>query len=459
MKTSADSGSTADLIGRMELLVRENNEAVRRIGRVDHVTLLPNRVQFLDDFARHSAACERPHLVLVALAEARHFNEILRALGHSYSEDFVREGAARLLGLLPAGSPVYHVSVLSFAFFAEGGTTAEPPPVVADIVTRFQEPIRCHGIPINSRIGVGVTPLDDTAAAANEMLRSALAAAQDSRRGFDGWAWYDRTSDDAHKRSFRILAKLPEALAAADRLALHFQPRIAMQRGNCIGAEALIRWTDAELGVVSPAEFVPLAETTALITPLTGWVIRHATRAVAGWQKTHPGLRISINISPKNLEEPEFVDSMLWQTEAAGVDPALVELEFTEGTLASNPRLMLQQLGRLRSRGFDIAIDDFGSGYSNMSYLGQLPAQYLKIDQSFVRTLDSDGKNRVLVRSIIDLAHALDYRVVAEGVETQSAYDTLAGWGCDEGQGYLMSRPLPEPAFLDWLHAGWRRKI
>ena len=177
-----------------------------------------------------------------------------------------------------------------------------------------------------------------------------------------------------------------------------------------------------------------------------------------GWQGQRPGLRISVNVSPRNLEEPRFVDDLAEEVARAGLDPRLVELEFTEGTLAANPRLMLEQLGRLSAGGFDIAIDDFGSGYSNMSYLGRLPARYLKIDQSFVRTLETDRKNQLLVKAIIDLAHALDFHVVAEGIETVPAFRMLADWGCDEGQGYLMSRPLAEAGFLQWLGAAPARR-
>ena len=448
---AASSGSTADIVARLEALARESAMA---LGRVDHVTRLPNRVQFVDDFAMQSKSGGNSRLILVTLADARHFNEILRALGHAYSEDFVREGAARLVAMLPDSVQLYHVSVLSFAFFTDCPQFAEPPPIVQEIVDRFREPIRCLDIPINSKVGVGISALDEGASTPSELLRSTLAAAQDSRRSFDGWAWYDKNSDEAHRRAFRILTDLPSALAASDQLSLHYQPRICMKRGACIGAEALIRWAHPDMGNVPPAEFVALAESTALITRVTEFVVRTAAAAVSAWQREHSGIRVSVNISPKNLEEPDFVDLLLWETEAAGVDPALFELEFTEGTLAANPSLMRDQLGRLRDKGFDIAIDDFGSGYSNMSYLSLLPAKYLKIDQSFIRPLESGRKNQLLVRSIIDMAHALDYHVVAEGIESRDIYNMLSGWGCEQGQGYYMSRPLTEANFLTWLASG-----
>jgi EAL domain-containing protein (putative c-di-GMP-specific phosphodiesterase class I) len=182
-------------------------------------------------------------------------------------------------------------------------------------------------------------------------------------------------------------------------------------------------------------------------------VIRNGLQAAARWRRGRRDLRMSLNISPRNLEEPHFADFLLHETDRAGLDPSAIELEFTEGALAANPHLMLGQLSLLRDSGFDIAIDDFGSGYSNMSNLGRLPARVLKIDRSFVQTLHTEHRNQILVRSIIELAHALDYQVVAEGVETEEAYRMLAGWRCDEGQGYFMSRPLAEPAMMDWVDA------
>jgi EAL domain-containing protein (putative c-di-GMP-specific phosphodiesterase class I)/GGDEF domain-containing protein len=442
------------LFEQLQTLIQENQAQNDPIGRVDHVTRLPNRVQFLDDFTGAAAFGAAPRtLILVTLADAKHFNELLRALGHAYSEDFVRAGAWRLRVLLGQETKLYHVSVLSFAFFTTDAAEGTPPPVVHEIVKAFRESIVCHDIPVDTRVGVGVTPLSNISVSPSELLRATLAAAQDSRRGYEGWAWYNRKNDEAHMRAFRILTDLPAAFASHDQLSLHFQPRVSLRDGACTSAEALIRWTHPGMGAIPPGEFVTLAETTALITPLTRWVMEHAVRAVADWQELRKGLRVSVNISPKNLEEPHFVDAALDLTRRYGVDPLLVELEFTEGTLASNPGLMLNQLGRLRQSGFEIALDDFGSGYSNMSYLGRIPAQHLKIDQSFIRPLESETKNQLLVRSIIDLAHALDYSVVAEGIETQGAYGLLAAWGCDEGQGYLMSRPLTRERFAEWLDA------
>jgi EAL domain-containing protein (putative c-di-GMP-specific phosphodiesterase class I)/GGDEF domain-containing protein len=429
------------------------------LGRIDHTTLLPNRRRFLDDLQRtlcNGETVDRSFLmVLVTLAEARQFNEILRALGHAYSEDFVRAGATRLQELLGADQPLYHVSVLSFAFMCEWNGAGDPPALIGAIVDAFRQPLICNGLPIDSAVGVGLTPLDPVVNDAAELLRATLAAAQDSRKGSAGWAWYNKSSDDAHLRAFTLLTDMKQAIESKDQMFLHFQPRICMQTRRCLSAEALVRWKHPTLGMVSPMEFIPLAEATALITPLTRHVFELALKQVAEWRNAGIDIKISVNVSPKNMMEDDFAAFLTALCDDHAIAPSALELEFTEGTISANNLTAMQRLRALNALGIEIAIDDFGSGYSNMSYLATLPAQTLKIDQSFVRPLETHPKNAILIRSIIDLGHKLGYRIVAEGVETEAIFTMLQSWGCDEAQGYWMSRPIDGTALHAWLSA-WR---
>lgn len=439
-------------------LASAGERAAAQLGRFDHVTGLPTRAELMADCAGAvEEGCRS--LVLVTLADRRHFNELQRALGDSYAEDFVRAGAERLQALLPPGTALYHVSPLSFAVFGqETAMPGVPGALVEEIVRAFRPSIVCNNIPIDTRAGVGVAAMS-AGAAPGEMLRAALAAAQESRKGFAGWAIDDRGSDAAQLRAFRLLSDLPGALRGDAQVSLHLQPRIAMQEGVCTGAEALIRWTHPEFGPVPPGEFVPLAESTALIGSLTRWVVTHALKVAARWQEAGRDLRMSINVSPRNLEEPHFIDFLHAELNRYDVDPALLELEFTEGALSSNAELMLDQLARLRRLGFQIAIDDFGSGPSNMGMLGAMSAQVLKIDRSLLRALETDRRKQVLVRSLIQLAHALDFEAVAEGIETREAFRLLCGWDCDAGQGHFMSRPLPLADFDRWYELRGSRQV
>lgn len=418
-------------------------------ARLDPTTLLPNRRQFQSDALVWSAP--RSTLVLVTLADPQDFNEILRVLGHSRSEAFVRAGATRLKELLGPGTAIYHVSHLGFAFRVPGHAEPAPPPMVRRILAGFGEPLLCDDVPIDCRIGIGLKALGEPGGSPGEDLRATLSAAQDSRAGGEGWSWFDRKSDEAHRRAFRLLSDLRTALDGEEQLSLHYQPKVSLANGKCASAEALIRWLHPELGQISPGEFVGLAEATALMTPLTRWVIDAATRQVALW--AHDGLEMSvaINVSPKNLEEPDFVEYLLFCCAARGLDRARIELEVTEGVSVSRSGLVLDRLAALRGLGFSIAIDDFGSGYSNMSYLTRLSANTLKIDQSLIRGATSDGLGAQLVSSIVQMGRDLGYRMVAEGIETEAERDLLTGWGCDYGQGWHFGRPMPAKAFGEWL--------
>lgn len=451
----SDETRLRDNLARLALA---HERAATQLERVDPITGLPTRARFMADFAGAIDDGSRS-LVLVTLADGRHFNELQRALGHSYSEDFIRAGADRLQALLQPDTTFYHVSLLTFAVFCrETVHVATPIELLGEIARAFRPSIICNNIPVDTRAGIGVAALTP-GASPGELLRATLAAAQDSRKGFAGWAIYDRGSDEAQLRAFRLLSDLPGALRCDGQIELHFQPRIAMQEGVCIGAEALIRWTHPEFGAVPPCEFVPLAESTALIGSLTRWVVTRALKVASRWQEGGRDLRLSINVSPRNLEEPHFLDFLAAEVNRFDVDPAMLELEFTEGTLASNTELMLDQLSRLRRLGFSIAIDDFGSGYSNMGMLGVLPAKTLKIDKSLLHGLGPDRRKQVLVRSIIQLAHDLDYEVVAEGIESRDAFRMLCGWDCDAGQGYFMSKPLPLADFDRWYDQRGSRQV
>jgi len=437
------------------VMTMETRRQTDPVGRFDHVTRLPNRAQLLEklvaDISDAPRADRRLALVLVTLAEAQHFNQILRALGHDFSEDFIRAGARRVAAVLPAGTELYNVSVLSFAFVVDAGGDPAPHALAQTVADQFDTPVEVARIPVRSQAGVGLVDLDPATSDPAETLRAALAAAQDSRHQQKAYAHYDARSDSAHRRAFKILTDLPEALAADDQLELHYQPRIDLRSGACVAVEALLRWHHPTLGWVSPGEFMPLVESTALIKPLTGRVLETAVRQLAAWASTRSHLGVSVNVSPRNLGEPDFMDSLERLLDAHGVPPDRLELEFTEGAMSADDATTLRALRRIRDMGVAVAIDDFGSGYSNMAYLTKIPADIVKIDKGFIQHMDASGKSGFLTRKIVDLAHGLGFRVVGEGVETAEAYAFLAEIGCAQAQGFYMSKPLPVDALKAWL--------
>ena len=338
-------------------------------ARLDPITLLPNRRQYSADAMLWGAG--KASLVLVTLSDAHTFSEILRVFGHARSEAFLRAGAERLRDILGPGTAVYHVNQLSFVFRLPGRTEPDAPQMVDRIVAGFREPIHCDDVPIDTRIGIGLKGLGTPAAIPARTCgrRSPPPRTAGPPQGLG-------LVRPAARRG--APPRLPPALRpevgarhrgpAGAALPAEGRPRVR----SCDSAEALLRWTHPEFGPVSPGEFVALAETTALVTPMTRWVIDSATRQAAVWAAEGLDIPVAINVSPKNLEEPDFVEYLLFCCTMRHIDRARVELKVTEGIQAARGGLILDRLAALRKLGFSIAIDDFGSGYSNMSYLTRL---------------------------------------------------------------------------------------
>ena len=418
------------------------------LGRTDHVTLLPNRIALLERWQRKA----RPGyaLLLLTLAEAKHYNDILRALGHAFADDFVRQGVGRFQDVTAGGSRVtFHVSVLSvLAIFAN---VAEAEVAAAALAKAFASPLTIKGVPITARAGIGLRAVGDMAQDPQELLRSVLAAAQDSRIKSCGWCYYNELSDLAHQRAFRLLMDLPDAIASEKQLAIHYQPRIVMQSLKCAGAEALLRWEHPVLGPISPGEFIPLVETTALIEPLTRWVIEKSFAQAAIWSRRDMELKISVNVSVANIREATFCDFLFAELDKNRLCPDAIEIELTETTAFASDALINDRLRILTDRGISLAIDDFGTGYSNFGYLTKMPAKILKLDRSFVSDIEADIAKQHIARSILDLTHGAGFCVVAEGIETDASRELLTEWGCEEGQGFLFSRALPPSIFEHWI--------
>ena len=308
----------------------------------------------------------------------------------------------------------------------------------------------------NAAFGVATYPVDATNA--DELFRAAVTAVHDARQRGLHWSHYDAAQDRAYRRAFAILTDLPKALASQDHpLELHYQPKIDLGTGVCSGAEALVRWTHPDLGPIPPIEFVTLAERTELIHPLTEWVIGATFSQVVTWRRTGVNLRVSINISMRDLEREDFPQVVARLMEKHAVQPDWFEFEVTESVLMENHKVARAQLEALEALGVGIAIDDFGTGQSALAYLKHLPARVLKIDQIFVRGLITDLNDQHIVRSTIGLAHDLGCKVVAEGIETSDTCYWLADRGCDYGQGYAISRPLTAKAFVSWMDDRARR--
>lgn len=426
-------------------------ELQHAFGRIDPLSGLPSRNQFLDDLA--DLAAEHPDVariaVLVDLGRPEQIGAYARVMGPSRIDDLVREAARELRRLMGPKRKLYHTAATQFAFLAAPDVRQDD--YVRRLVEKHQQ-VRQRsmtGMLLTSAIGVSVFKPASTLP--QDVLRALYSAVQDARSSPDLVSVYSATADEAYRRRYQLLQDFGLALRASDQLRLVFQPRIDLSTGECAGAEALLRWNHPELGAVSPGEFVPVIEHSPHAQAMTAFVLDSALAQTRRWYDAGYRLVISVNISASNLHEPGFASAVEGALERHGLAPELLELEVTESAIMQDADQARRQLDALAAAGIRLAIDDFGTGYSSLAYLQELPAQVVKIDRSFVSKLGEGKREQSLVRSMIGLSHDLNYRVVAEGVEDIEAANQLAMMSCDEAQGYLYARPLDVEEFEAWL--------
>lgn len=437
-------------------MVMAQIELQHAFGRLDPVSGLPNRTQFLEDLAdlgRDHPGQQRL-AVFVDLARHEQLDTGLRVMGAAFLDQIVQEAARTIAAAIGRGHQAYHVAATQFAFLAPPEVEEQAYLAALDhILARFRNRTTRRFIMATS---IGVAPFTAGQTAPEAVLRTAHSASQDARSSPSMVSVYSTATDSTHQRRFRLLNDFARALRADGELSLLFQPRIDLATGQCISVEALLRWQHPELGEISPAEFIPAVEQTSLADPLTRWVIAAALGQLARWRAAGIDLALSVNISAANLEDPGFAQQVQLLLIKHRVRPEWVEIEVTESAILADYGNATTQLATLVEAGLHVAIDDFGTGYSSLAYLQKLPGHILKIDQSFVREVGLGERQRTLVRSMISLAHDLGYRVVGEGVETVQVEEALIAMGCDEAQGYLYGRPMTAGALEEWLagHAG-----
>lgn len=460
--TEPRRAAPAELAALVDLaaMVMAQIELQHAFGRIDPVSGLPMRGQFRDDLldlAREHHG-ERQIVVLVDIARDEQISRISRALGGGRVEDLIREAARSLRAALDGDRRLYHVGAAQFAFLAPPGSN--PDDYTADLRAAFAALRASSSVRFVTSLAIGVRPFVLGEVSPDDLLRGAAAAAQDARGVSGSISLYSSSSDRAHQRQYVLMQDFGAALAASDQLRLVYQPRINLATGRCIGAEALLRWRHPRLGDVSPSEFIPIIEQTSLAQPTTRWVLDAAMTQLARWQHGGLALRLSVNLSAVNLSETDLVVRVQGGLSRARLLPEQLELELTESAIMEHPEQAIGVLRELAAAGICLAIDDFGTGQSSLAYLQQIPAQIVKIDQAFVRSLTrADGADYVLLETMVAMAHKLGYRVVAEGVETSSAAEIVAGLGCEEAQGFWFARPMEADAFASWMrsHDGQRR--
>jgi EAL domain-containing protein (putative c-di-GMP-specific phosphodiesterase class I)/GGDEF domain-containing protein len=423
----------------------------RAVGHVDAVSGMPNKYQLFADItalAKHHGG-EGRVLADIDMPDAAKAFEIIRVLGPTVYDGIVREAGERLIRLFAAKAQVYHLTDARFAILSKDGDNQAFLQYLYSMEQELQAPLHNLNVPLSLSTFCGIVEFDLCPGAAQDAPRKAASAVNQALIGQRRWNVYSNAEDEHQKRAFRLLNDVGAGIAGG-QFQLLYQPKHDLVNDTCLSAEALLRWHHPELGPISPAEFIPLVERTALIGPLSHWVMRTAIRQIAEWHAAGHQIKVAINLSAFNFEEPDIVERLAALCAEFGVDPRYVEIECTEGIWMEGPGI-LKALHGIRALGMSLALDDFGTGYSNFAYLQKVPATVVKVDQSLIRNVHNNPRDQRIVRSLIALAKELDYQVVAEGVETEQSLELIRDWGCHIAQGYHFAKPLTAPDFL--LHA------
>ena len=442
------SAAEKDRLARLASLVMSHITLGRAVGHVDAVSGIPNKYQLFEDLTTQSRLYPQQSRVLADLAMPNSVKsfEIIRVLGPGVFDALVREVGARLIQLFEGRAQVYHLTDARFAILSRDEDAAGFISYLRGLEQELEAPLSGLDIPIALNSFGGIVEFGLCSNAAKDAPRKAAAAINHAMVNQQRWSLYSNTEDEKQKRAFRLLNDVRHSIAEG-HFELYYQPKHELNHGACMAAEALLRWNHAELGPVSPAEFIPLVEKTALIGPLTHWVIRTAIRQLGEWHAAGYMVKVAINLSAYNFEEADIVERLAATCREFQVDPRYVEIECTEGMWMEGPGI-LKTLHGIRDLGMSIALDDFGTGYSNFAYLQKVPATVVKVDQSLIRNVHTNPRDQRIVRSLIGLARELDYQVVAEGVETELSLGLIRDWGCDIAQGYHFAKPLNAKAFL-----------
>jgi diguanylate cyclase (GGDEF)-like protein len=416
------------------------------------LTGLPNRALFRDrvrqaiESARRSAAASA-----VMIMDLDHFKEINDTLGHYHGDRLLQLVGARISSVLRAEDTVARLGGDEFAVLLPSvGDHQYAVDVAAKVLDALEQSFEIDGLSLEVGASVGIACFPAHGEDGETLLQRADIAMYVAKADHSGALLYQDEQDQHSVQRLALAGELRRAIEN-DELILHYQPKVDVATGRVVGAEALCRWQHPSLGLIMPDDFVPMAEHTGLITPLTNKVLSIALRQIAAWREAGNRMSVAVNLSARSFLDSQLLDDLPDMLKAYGVDPGLLELEITESMIVGDPKRARAVLERLNDLGVTLAIDDFGTGYSSLSYLRELPVHEIKIDRSFVMEMGIDHSGETIVRSIIDLAHNLGLRAVAEGVEDQALLTRLTGLGCDVAQGYYIARPLPAARFEQWL--------
>jgi diguanylate cyclase (GGDEF)-like protein len=458
-KREDEIGALAQAFDSMRDGIAKREQEIRRLAYWDTLTGLPNRAQFvlhLNDSIAEARKRETPVFVLMMdLDRFKHVNDVM---GHSFGDALLRQVAGRLQVQLAnrrnTSAQVARLGGDEFVVLLPDTTLEQAQVIAREVLAALETPLSLDEQMVDIGAGLGIAGYPMHGDNAEMVLSAAEVAMYTAKQRNDGAVVYDAAIDKSSEQSLSLLTELRNAVER-NEFRLFVQPKIMLGSGEAVGAEALVRWVHPERGNVFPDQFIPFAEQTGFIRVLTRWVMEQS--AVLCRQLAAQGikLKISVNLSTRDLMDQDLPVKFAELLARHELEPSAFCLEITESAIMDDPVRAQNTLERLHGMGMELSIDDFGTGYSSLAYLKRLPVDELKIDKSFVLNMENDIGDSKIVRSTIDLGHNMGLRVVAEGIESEAVWRLLARMGCDQGQGYFMSRPMPADQLAGWLEK-WR---
>jgi diguanylate cyclase (GGDEF)-like protein len=439
---------------RATLQLDESRERERHLVTHDQLTGLANRVLFKDRLSQAVAAARRGHHKLAVLfVNLDGFRAVNDEFGHDYGDGLLKGIACEIAACIRECDTAARFSSDEFAIIVthlrdEFGAAK----VSEKILESVRRPglFRSHSSRMTASIGVATFP-GDRVEGDDVLQKAGLAMEHVKKAGGDRVEFYTREMNTAFMKRRSLEAQLRVALEE-EQFELYYQPQMDVRTARITGGEGLLRWRHPESGIVSPAEFLPLAEETGLIVPIGEWVLREACRQSAAWRRMgHSGLRVSVNVASQQFHQPGFAATVRGAVDEAAIHPGGLDLEITESSLLEDLDTTMTTIQALKDLGVHFSIDDFGTGYSCLAYLKRLPVDVLKIDQSFVQAIASSPTDATITSTIVKLAQGLGLTTVAEGVEMPEQLLLLASYGCNRMQGYLIGKPVPPDTFVAWL--------
>lgn len=431
--------------------IKDREKKIRHQAEHDLETGLPNRLScenFLEETIQNCAASGEK--VTTMIISIQRFDEIRNTLGYSIGEDLIKTIVPCLQNAAPKSSMIARLSTVSFALIITHSDEGEPLKIAQHLLAMFTEPMHMGDVAIDVSLQIGMATYPVDAQDVESLLRRTNIASLQARENLDHIARYDAEKDSHNADQLSLMGELRRGIDSGE-VAFHYQPKIDIASGKISHVEALVRWTHPTRGFISPDDFIPMAEQTGQIQHLTLWGLEEAIKQCRLWRDQHFDINMAINLSAHDLTNnqlPKIIKKLL---DKYKVRPEWLVLEVTESAVMKDPELALYVLYALNGMGLTLSIDDYGTGYSSMSYLKKLPVQEIKIDKSFVLNLATNKEDEIIVRSTISLGHNLGLKVTAEGVEDEISYKMLKDFGCDLAQGYLFSKALPVDALNTFI--------